>query len=137
LTHPGQERPGDGQGAEQVDLELGPGLLVRNGLHRAEDQDPGGVDDHVRPVPAGLGLDLVAGVVDGGGVGHIQDDRTDPRVGGGEGLQLPRPAGGGEHDVAGVGEAGDGPTDPPEAPSPGSSARRVGVLAWRARAWPG
>jgi hypothetical protein len=117
LAHRRQEGPGDGQGAEQVDLQLRPGLLLRDGLHRTEDEDPGGVDQHVQPGPAGLGGDLVVGVVDGGGVGDVQDDRADPGVGGGEGLELPGSTGAGEDDVAGVGEAdGGGPADPPEAP---------------------
>jgi hypothetical protein len=75
LAHRREERPGDGQGAEQVDLQLRPGLLLRDGLHRPGDEDPGGVDQHVQPVPAGLGRDLVAGAVDGGsrGAGH-QDE---------------------------------------------------------------
>ncbi|HEX6758370.1 MAG TPA: hypothetical protein VF086_08135 [Propionibacteriaceae bacterium] len=60
-------------------LQHCPGLEVGDGLHRAEDEDPGGVAQHVKPVPAGLGRDLVVGAVDGGGVRHVQDDQADPR----------------------------------------------------------
>jgi hypothetical protein len=83
-------------------------------------------------VPAGLVRELVAGVVAGGLIGDVQDDRADPGVGGGERLEGICSAGGGEHDVAGVAEADDGGlTDP----SRGAGHQDLSHVGWGC--WPG
>jgi hypothetical protein len=58
-------------------------------------------------------LDLLARIVDRGPIGHVEHQRTDPRVLGGESIERGRPSRRSKYHVAGVGQSrGGGPAYP-------------------------
>jgi hypothetical protein len=64
-------------------------------------------------VTGGCSPILFAGAVDGRCLRHVQDDRTDPGMLGGKGLELIRRTAGRKHHVQRLREADDGgPPDP-------------------------
>ncbi len=71
----GQHRLGDGDVGGQVDLDLAPEFVDRQGLERPRHRDPGVVDEAVEAVARGLLGDPPGGGIDLLGAGDVEHQR--------------------------------------------------------------